>query len=137
MPFVLDASVAMAWCFEDETNRDTEAVLDRLTDDPAVVPSLWVYEVANVVLMAERRGRLTEFQGTRFVELLGRLPINVDLAPPEITTVLAVGRRHGLSAYDAAYLALAERDGIPLATQDERLRAAAIAAGVPLLIGRS
>jgi predicted nucleic acid-binding protein len=133
MPFVLDASVTMAWCFEDETNRDTEAVLDRLTDDPAVVPSLWEYEVANVVLMAERRGRLTEFQTTRFVELLGRLPINVDLAPPEITTVLAVGRRHGLSAYDAAYLVLAERDGIPLATQDERLRAAANAAGVPLI----
>jgi predicted nucleic acid-binding protein len=137
MPFVLDASVAIAWCFEDETNPDTEAVLDRLTDDPAVVPSLWEYEVANVVLIAERRGRLTEFQATRFVELLGRLPINVDLAPPEITAVLAVGRRHALSAYDAAYLVLAERDGIPLATQDERLRAAANAAGVPLLIGHS
>jgi predicted nucleic acid-binding protein len=137
MPFVLDASVAMAWCFEDETNRDTESALDRLREDHAVVPSLWAYEVANVVLMAERRGRLTEFQATRFVELLGRLPINVDLAPPEISTVLALGRRHGLSAYDAAYLALAERDGLPLATQDERLRAAAHAAGVPLLTGHS
>ena len=91
--------------------------------------------MANVVLMAERRRRLTEFQAVHFVELLARLPINVDLAPVVISTVLALGRRHGLSAYDAAYLALAERDGIPLATQDERLRAAANAAGVPLLMG--
>jgi predicted nucleic acid-binding protein len=135
MPFVLDASVAMAWCFDDETNRDTEAALDRLRDDPAVVPGVWAYEVANVVLMAERRGKLTEFQATRFIELLGRLPINVDLEPPQISTVLAVGRRHGLTAYDAAYLVIAERDGIPLATKEENLRAAAAAAGVPLLIG--
>jgi predicted nucleic acid-binding protein len=135
MPFVLDASVAMAWCFEDETTGDTEAMLDKLTEDPAVVPSLWEFEVANVLLVAERRGRLTEFQAARFVELLGRLPITVDLAPPTMTTLLAAGRRHELSAYDAAYLVLAERDGIPLATQDEKLRAAARSAGVPLLIG--
>jgi predicted nucleic acid-binding protein len=134
MPFVLDASVAMAWCFEDETTAGTEAMLDRLTEDPAVVPSLWELEVANVLLVGERQGRLTEFQSARFVELLGRLPINVDLAPPEMTTLLAVGRRHGLSADDAAYLVLAERDGVPLATQDDKLRAAARSAGVPLLI---
>jgi predicted nucleic acid-binding protein len=137
MPFVLDASVTMAWCFEDETTPETDAVLDRLAGDPAVVPSLWEYEVANVLLVGARRGRLSEFQTVRFVSLLAKLPINVDLVPPEITTLLAAGRRHQLSAYDAAYLLLAERDGIPLATCDEKLDAAARDAGVPLLLARS
>jgi len=137
MPFVLDTSVAMAWCFEDETTKATEAVLDRLADDPAVVPTLWELEVANVLLVGERRGRLTEAQVTRFISLLASLPINLDLAAPAMTTVLAAGRQHRLSAYDAAYLALAARDGIPLATMDRGLRAAARAAGVPLVIDDS
>jgi predicted nucleic acid-binding protein len=134
MPFVLDASVAMTWCFEDEATPETEAVLDRLADDPAVVPVLWELEVANVLLVGERRGRLSEAQAARFVSLLATLPINVDPAPPPMTTMMATGRRHGLSAYDAAYLILAEHDGIPLATQDGRLREAARTAGVPLVI---
>lgn len=134
MPFVLDTSVAMAWCFEDEATPDTEAVLDRLADDPAVVPALWELEVANVLLVAERRGRLTEAQAARFVSLLSSLPINVDVTSPPITTVLATGRQHNLSAYDAAYFILAARAGIPLATQDRALRTAAQTAGVPLLI---
>jgi predicted nucleic acid-binding protein len=133
VPFVLDASVAMAWCFEDETSLATEAALDRLADDPAVVPSLWEFEVGNVLLVAERRGRLNEFEAARFLELLERLPINIDLAPIDIGALVAAGRRHELSAYDAAYLVLAERDGIPLATQDETLRSAARRAGVPLI----
>jgi predicted nucleic acid-binding protein len=134
MPFVLDTSVAMAWCFEDESTPGTESVLDRLAVDPAVVPAVWELEVANVLLVGERRGRLTEAQAARFVTLLSRLPINIDLASPPITTVLAAGRIHRLSAYDAAYFILAARDGIPLATQDRALRAAAKTAGVPLLI---
>lgn len=134
MPFVLDASVAMAWCFEDESTPETEAVLDRLTEDSAVVPMLWEIEIAKVVLVAERRGKLTEFQSTRFIEMLGRLPVNLDLAPPHVGALLAAGRRRNLSAYDAAYLLLAERDGLPLATQDRRLQTAAQKAGVPLLI---
>jgi len=134
MPFVLDTSVAMAWCFDDETTPGAEAVLDRLADDPAVVPAVWELEVANVLLVGERRGRLTEAQAARFVTLLSTLPINVDLASPPMTTLLAAGRLHKLSAYDAAYFILAARDGIPLATQDRALRAAAKTAGVPLLI---
>ncbi len=134
MPFVLDASVTMGWCFEDEAGSETDAVLDRLTEDPAVVPSIWKLEVANVMLVAERGGRLTEFQAARFAELLAKLPINVDQALPAMTAVMSAGRRHGLSAYDAAYLVLAERDGIALASCDGKLQAAARAAGVPLLI---
>lgn len=134
MPFVLDASVAMAWCFEDEATPGTDAVLDRLADDPAVVPALWELEVANVLLAGERRGRITEAQAARFVSLLSTLPINVDLVSPPMTTALAAGRLHQLSAYDAAYFNLAARDGIALATRDRRLRAAACTAGIPLLI---
>lgn len=134
MPFVLDVSVAMAWCFDDETTPETEAVLDRFKDDAAVVPNHWELDVANVVLVAERHRRLAEYQSTRFVDLLHRLPITVEVAPPDSATVLAAARRHDLSAYEAAYLVLAERDGLPLATRDERLLVAARAAGVPLLI---
>jgi predicted nucleic acid-binding protein len=134
VPFVLDASVTLAWFFEDELSPQTESVLDRLAEDHAVVPAVWELEVANALLVSERRGRLTEFQTAHFVELLSTLPINVDLTPPPMTATLAVGRRHGLSSYDAAYLIQAERDGIALATRDGGLRAAAEAAGVPLLI---
>ncbi|MGH8774949.1 MAG: type II toxin-antitoxin system VapC family toxin [Jiangellaceae bacterium] len=134
MPFVLDVSVAMAWCFDDETTPETEAVLDRFKDDTAAVPNLWELDLANVVLVAERRRRLAEFQVTRFIDLMHRLPITVEVAPADSTSVLAAARRHDLSAYEAAYLVLAEREGLPLATRDERLLAAARAAGVPLLI---
>ncbi len=133
MPFVLDASVALAWCFVDETTAETEAILDRLADDAAIVPPLWEFEVANALLVAERRGRLSEFQTARFVELLARLPIHVDMTSSDMAKLLALGRQHELSAYDSSYLVLAERDGIPLATRDERHRSAATRAGVPLV----
>lgn len=133
MPLVLDASVAMAWCFEDEHDPGAEAVLDRLRGDHAIVPGLWALEVANVLLSAERRGRLTEAQAQRFVALLEQLPIRVDEAPADLAGVLSAGRRHDLSAYDAGYLVLAERLGAPLATLDARLAAAARAAGVGVL----
>jgi len=133
VPFVLDASVALAWCFEDEATSQTDAVLDRLAEDSAVAPSLWELEVVNVLLVAERHGRITESQTARFVTLLGQLPIHINSADADMGAVLAAGRHHGLTAYDAAYLVLAEREGIPLATMDGKLRAAAQAAGVPLL----
>jgi predicted nucleic acid-binding protein len=133
MPFVLDASVALAWCFVDETTSKTEAILERLADDSAIVPTLWEFEVANALLVAERRRRLSESQSARFIELLTRLPIHVDVTSSDMAGVLAIGRRHGLSAYDSSYLVLAERDGVPLATGDEKLRSAASRAGVPLM----
>lgn len=132
--FVIDTSLAMAWCFEDEATKATEAVLDALADDEAVVPAIWPLEVANVLLVAERRGRLTEAQANRFLELLGHLPIQVDGSAADAGAILAVGRRHTLSSYDASYLVLAERRGAALATLDRPLAKAARKAGVPLLV---
>lgn len=130
MPVVIDASMTMAWCFEDEATPGSDAVLQRLGGDIGVVPSLWPLEVANVLLVAERRGRLTEAQTARFMELLSQLPIEVDADAADIDGVVEVGRRHDLSAYDSAYLLLAERRGIDLATRDRRLASAARVAGV-------
>ena len=131
----MDASVALAWCFEDEATEATDALLDRLHRDHAVVPSVWPLEVANVMLVAGRRGRLSEAQTSRFLALLSQLPIEIDDSAAEMSGLVAAGRTHGLSSYDASYLVLAERLGAPLATLDQRLAAAATDAGVPLLVG--
>ncbi|MBA2751955.1 MAG: type II toxin-antitoxin system VapC family toxin [Actinobacteria bacterium] len=133
MTIVIDTSVTMAWCFEDEETLAADEVLDRLRDGDAAVPSLWQLEVANVLLVAERRGRISEAQAERFVSLLEQLPIRVDADVVDVTSVLGVGRRHGLSAYDACYLVLAERLGAPLATLNAALAAAGRAAGVTVL----
>ena len=132
MPIVIDTSVTMAWCFEDEATDQTDSVLDHLRQEAAVVPVLWHLEVANVLLVAERRRRITEAQATRFLALLGKLPIRADTAPIDTTAVVAAGRRHNLSAYDAAYLVLAERLAASLANLDTHLIAASKAAGVRL-----
>lgn len=134
MPIVIDTSVTMAWCFDDEATEETDSVLDLLRHDEATAPTLWHLEVVNVLLVAERRGRISEAQAARFLDLLLRLPIRVDGAPTDVTALLAAGRRHHLSAYDAAYLVLAERLAAPLATLDNRLMAACRTAGVPLLL---
>ena len=133
--FVVDNSVVMAWCFEDEASTYTEGVLDQLRQTQALVPAIWPLEVANVVLIAERRDRLNEAQTAHFAQLLQTLPILVEEVDVGriLGPVLAVGRAHRLSAYDAAYLELAARQGLPLATQDTRLRKAAGSAGVAVL----
>jgi predicted nucleic acid-binding protein len=109
-------------------------VLDRLGADAAVVPAIWPLEVANVLLIAERRGRVSEAQSSRFAGLLAQLPIDVDDRPGDIAALAALGRRHELSFYDASYLALAQRLGAGLATLDRPLAAAATRAGVDVLI---
>lgn len=134
MPIVLDTSVTMAWCFDDEASDQTDRVLDHLRREEAVVPTLWQLEVANVLLVAERRKRISEAQATRFLDLLMQLPIRVDAAPLETGAIIAAGRRHGLSAYDASYLVLAERLDAPLATCDQELATACRNAGVRLLL---
>lgn len=133
--FVVDNSVVMAWCFEDEAGTYTEGVLDQLRETQALVPVIWPLEVANVLLIAERRDRLSEAQAAHFAQLLQTLPILVEEADVArvLGPVLAVGRAHRLSAYEAAYLELAARHGLPLATQDARLRKAASNAGVAVL----
>jgi predicted nucleic acid-binding protein len=128
--FVLDCSVTMAWCFEDEADRYCDAVLGALSGGAAVVPGLWPLEVANVLIVSERRGRLRVEDAGRFLEHLARLPITIDPTVPDAGELLAVARAHRLSAYDAAYLQLAIRTRLPLATRDARMRAAARAARV-------
>ena len=129
---VVDASVSMAWCFEDEATQATDALLDRVAVEGAVVPQLWGLEVCNVLLVAQRKGRISEAQSARFLALLHQLPIRTDPSGTALAEVLALGSRHGLTAYDAAYLALAERHAAALATLDADLREAATAAGVEL-----
>jgi predicted nucleic acid-binding protein len=134
--FVLDASVAMSWCFEDEADAAGDAVLRRLASGRGVVPAIWPLEVVNVLLAAERRGRITPAASARFLALLHALPIEVDAhtaarAPREI---LVLARAHGVSSHDAAYLELASRTGVPLATRDVALGKAAGELGVERLV---
>jgi predicted nucleic acid-binding protein len=136
--FVLDCSVAVAWFFEDEADAYAEGIEDALASATAVVPSLWPLEVGNALLMGERRKRTSEAKVTQFVALLRSLPIAVD---EETTTrawseVLTIARGHQLSTYDAAYLELAMRRALPLATMDEKLKTAADAVGVRLYANR-
>lgn len=132
MPFVLDASVAATWAFEDENHPDAAFALERFQSDTAWVPSLWWFELRNALLVNERRGRLTEAGTTGFLQDLGRLAITIDRSPDE-TALLTLARSHRLTVYDAAYLELAQRKGLPLASLDDALRTAAPASGVPLL----
>jgi predicted nucleic acid-binding protein len=134
--FVLDASVAAAWCFEDESTTFTEAVLDLLaTGGEAVVPAIWPLEIANAVLVAERRKRLTLAQGTGQLRRIARLPISVMPIEPAYAfeQVVPVARQEALSVYDAAYLQLALREALPMATLDSKLKQAAKVNGVILL----
>ena len=134
MSFVLDASVTMAWCFDDEQTPVSERALDLLLEQAAVVPPLWVYEVANVLAVAERRERLSAAEIAHFLDLLSQLPITVADDELDVDVLLDVARRRELSAYDAGYLALAAAHGLALATHDQDLAAAATAEGVPLVL---
>lgn len=129
---VIDSTIALAWLFEDERTPASEAVLDQLTDDEAVVPSVWPLEVTNALLDAESHGRLSEGQASRMLSLVAQLPITVDRSSDDSVAVHAAARRHNLSAYQASYLVLAERLGVPVATADATLSDAAHVAGVPV-----
>ncbi len=131
MPFVLDASIVHDWAF-DELHPTANAARERLRTESAVAPSLWWFEVRNGLVMAERRGRVTEQQTARFLREILRLAITLDSSPNE-TSVLALARRHRLTVYDAAYLELAVRASLPLATLDAALARAARAEIVPLI----
>jgi len=132
--FILDCSVAMSWCFAGEGADYSDGVLNRLRSEHAVVPAAWALEVANVLLVGERRKRLTGAQSAHFLKLLSDLPIKTDEpGAAKIPQVAGVGRAHGISAYDAAYLELAARLGLPLATRDSGLARAAAELGVAIL----
>jgi len=132
---VVDASVALAWCFEDEASPASDAVLDLVKSDGAIVPSLWHLELANVLLQAERRGRTILGGLVARLELLDQLPIATDAETRGRAwrEILAVARSERLTTYDAAYLELAVRHGLLLATRDGALRGAAQRVGVAVL----
>jgi predicted nucleic acid-binding protein len=131
---VLDGSVALAWCFSDEADPYADAVARKLPDMGAVVPAIWHLEVANAMLVGERRGRCDHADTSSWTAFLASLTIEVDepSGPRVFTDVVALARAHKLSAYDAAYLELALRRGLPLASLDKPLKAAAASVGVAL-----
>ncbi|WP_456387731.1 type II toxin-antitoxin system VapC family toxin [Desulfolithobacter sp.] len=126
--FVIDNSVVMAWCFMDEESSYADVVLTSLESAEAVVPAIWPLEIGNVLVVAERRGRLSEADSVRFLALIGELPITVIQEPPDRMTreIVALARKHQLSTYDASYLDLAMRKGLPIATQDTALKRVAL-----------
>jgi len=131
MGFVIDASVAACWAFSDEDHPKASQALERLRNETARASGLFRLEVCNVALVNERRGRISEVDGKAFLRSLARLPIQLDFEPVE-PELLRLARTFGLSAYDAAYLELALRLDLPLATPDDRLARAGVAAGARL-----
>jgi predicted nucleic acid-binding protein len=133
--FVVDASVALAWCFADESSESADRALDRLEQDEALAPAIWPLEVANGLRTAERRGRLDLADLAYVRELLLSLPVEIEgvALGTALGEVTDLARQLDLTAYDAAYLALAARHGVALATVDERLRQACEKAGVELV----
>jgi predicted nucleic acid-binding protein len=134
-PFVLDASMTLSWAFEDESTPFTVAVLKFLETAHAVMPALWPFEVVNVLSAAERRGRISATDLAEFLEQLRLLPVEIEHRPATwlAQQILPLARNYHISAYDAAYLELAIRERLPLATLDDDLRRAASDAGVALI----
>jgi predicted nucleic acid-binding protein len=133
--FVVDCSAAAKWLFADEASPAADALLDRLARDRAVVPGHWPLEMANVIAGAERRRRVARADAEAFVRHLGRLAIDVDGETPHraLRECLALARAEGLTSYDAAYLELALRRRLPLATADAALARAARKQGVGVI----
>ena len=132
MAFVLDASVTIVWAMKDEAHPLADLVLKQLDMEEALVPAIWWYEVRNILVINERRKRISESDASKFLRDLVDFPIRMtDIS--DHSDLLKLARQFGISVYDAAYLELAIRERIPLATLDKALRTAAQAANVPLL----
>jgi predicted nucleic acid-binding protein len=132
--FVLDGSVTLAWLFLDEQDSYADAIIAKLPNLEMLVPRLWHLEIANVLLVGERRKRCSQADTAKWLSYLAALPIVVDDST-EVrawSDTVALARQHGLSAYDAAYLEIALREGVSIATLDAPLGAAAKAAGVAI-----
>ncbi len=124
---VVDSSIALTWCFKDEATPETDTLFERVRDDGAIVPGLWYLELSNVLLQAEKRGRIGTSDVAARLGLISELPISVD---HETTArawrdILQIARIDGLTTYDATYLELARRLGLPLLTKDKELARAA------------
>ncbi len=135
--FVLDASIVLTWCFPDEESQKAQEIAERIAaGDRVIVPAFWRHEMLNALLVGERRKRLTAELTQAFIDDLDRLPVDMDL-PASSAVVFhatqALCRKHGLTAYDAAYQEIAIRETTALATVDEDLRRAAVAEHVQVL----
>lgn len=132
--FVVDASVVMSWCFTEDDDGYSMAVLESLSAVEAFAPAIWPLEVGNVIVVAERKKRLDEASSVRFLALLEGLPVRVEQEPPErmLKEILYLARAYKLSTYDASYLDIAMRLGLPLATMDFKLANAARDCSVPI-----
>ena len=135
MSLVIDASLTVSWYFEDETTPATEAILDRVADAGATVPTLWRLEVANAFQSAIRRKRITAPYRDQSLAELTQMPITIDTDTNVYawTTTLRLAERFALTIYNSSYLELAQRRKLPLATLDTELREAAAALGITLL----
>ena len=129
--FVVDASVSAAWFLPDEATAETEAALQATATHDVWVPALWLLEIGNLLLSAQRRKRITAEKRRELASAASALRIKVDREPVSIVTLDEIAARHGLSAYDAAYVELALRRGLAVATQDRALGTALAKAGVP------
>jgi predicted nucleic acid-binding protein len=132
MGFVLDASITACWAFDDEDHPDASLAFERMRTEEGVVPALWWFEVRNILVVNERRRRIAESDTAAFLLHLSLLRLRADQSPDE-HGVVRLARAHRLSVYDATYLELAQREGLPLATLDADLRKAAASEGVVLV----
>jgi predicted nucleic acid-binding protein len=128
---VIDASMLVAWFLDEKSDPRVEAAFDAVTRVGTLAPSLFYYEIRNALLMSERRNRITEGMSAAFLRDLGLLPIRLEPAGDD-ASLMALARKRKLTVYDAAYLELAKREGLPLATLDRALEKAAVAEGVTL-----
>ena len=133
--FVMDNSVVMAWCFDDEASSYTDAIQDLLAQNFAFVPSIWPLEVTNVLLVAERKKRISKAASGHFIAMLSQLPIVVDSNEPKrvFHDVLSLARQYKLTSYDASYIELAIRKGLPIASLDKAILKAAKDIQVPIM----
>ena len=135
MPFVLDNSVVTGWYIPDQSTPYTQSIATRLETDRAIVPALWQLEFANVLKTACSRGKLSPENAREIVDAMAALPIELDSGvAPSPRQLFELAMRYKLSSYDAAYLELAMRFGIPIACQDGKLKEAALQAGVVVLV---
>jgi predicted nucleic acid-binding protein len=132
--FVLDSSVTLSWAFTDEQEPSAMRAAQLLESDAAdaIVPVLWWYEIRNILIVGERRSRITPERTAIFLRQISDLPIEI-AAAPEDGILLDLARETKLTVYDAAYLAVALQENLPIATLDTALRAAALSRGIPLL----
>jgi predicted nucleic acid-binding protein len=132
VPFVIDASVVASWYFADERSVEGDLVLGKLNLDHASVPEIWWFEIRNVMLIGERRGRSTKVRNELFLQFLSGLPIDVSPRTDD-APIMELARRHNLSLYDACYVDLAQQRALPLATFDQAMARAAAAEGIALV----